>query len=185
MIFALIGEAASGKSSIEKELSNSGIKRIILYTTRPARSAETNNGDYYFIDYSELNAMNEDSYFLDVAKYGDWYYGLSLDQINYLNEDYIVVTTVKGYKKLIEALGHGMLTVIYIKVNERERLLRQLKRGDDIDEVIRRLHADRIDFADAEKICDYTITKSSFQETIHDIYQIISIKTDKSTIRII
>ena len=50
MIIVLLGASGSGKSTIEKILSDKyDYEKIVSYTTRPQRVGETNGKDYHFI----------------------------------------------------------------------------------------------------------------------------------------
>lgn len=173
MIFCLIGQSSSGKSTIEKRLNEMGIKRVISYTTRTMRKNENNGVDYHFIDEHTFKSMEQDGKFAEVARYREWWYGLSLEDIDYENQDYIVVVTVHGYTELLKVVGKENIIGVHIKVEERERIIRQLQRGDMLDEVIRRIHADRIDFEEVEEICDYIIENRSLDKSIVDVYNII------------
>lgn len=165
MIFALIGQSASGKSTVERALEEKGYPRIISYTTRPMREKEKNGVDYHFIDTDTFLELKEKSFFAETAQYRDWWYGLSLDGIDYENKPYIVVVTTHGYEELLKAVGKKNILGIHIKVEERERIIRQLKRGDEVDEVFRRIYTDRKDFAGVEDVCDYIVFNGKIEET--------------------
>lgn len=59
-IFCIMGKSSSGKDTIYKNLlerEELGMKRIVLYTTRPVRAGEKNGEEYFFVDqekYEEL-----------------------------------------------------------------------------------------------------------------------------------
>jgi guanylate kinase len=173
MIFCLIGHSASGKSTIEKRLHLLGIKRIVSYTTRPPRKNEINGMDYHFVDEETFMKMKEEGRFSETAQYREWYYGLSLDGIDYANEDYVVVVTIHGYQELLKVVGEEYVVAIYIKVDERERMRRLLERGDEVDEIIRRIQSDRKDFADVEKYCEHTVENESVEHSVYDVLNII------------
>lgn len=174
MIYALIGQSSSGKSTIEKRLGEMGYPRIISYTTRPPRKGEVDGVDYNFISEQEFHRLNSRNVFQETARYRDWHYGLSLNGLNYKDEDYIVVVTIHGYEELLKAVGEENITAIHIKVSERERVARQLKRGDDMDEVMRRIKTDRVDFARVEEVCDYIIdNEKGLDYSLVEVYNII------------
>lgn len=172
-IYCLIGQSASGKSTVERHLESVGYPRIVSYTTRPMRKKEKDGVDYHFIDYPTFAKLDESGFFAERAQYRDWHYGLSLDGIDYLNRDYIVVVTIHGYEELVRVAGQDNVIGIHIKVEEGERMIRQLKRGDDVDEVIRRVHTDRIDFAGVEDVCHYTVPNSNIETTVEVVSLII------------
>lgn len=176
MIHALIGHSASGKSRIERNLEGMGYPRIISYTTRPPRDGEVNGVDYHFIHNFDFYGMERKGYFSETAKYRDWNYGLSLNGIDYKGKDYIVVVTVHGYEELLKVVGKDNINAIHIKVEEAERLRRLLVRGDEIDEAIRRILADREDFANVEDISDHVVENKDIDKALVQVYNIINAK---------
>ena len=48
-MIVLVGESASGKSSIERELIALGFNKIVTYTTRPMRKEDVDGETYHFI----------------------------------------------------------------------------------------------------------------------------------------
>jgi guanylate kinase len=117
--------------------------------------------------------MDIQGMFQETAKYRDWNYGLSLSEVDFKNDNYIAVVTIHGYEELVKAVGREYVKSIHIKVSERERIIRQLMRGDDVDEVIRRIGTDRIDFARVEEISDYIVENNELDKTIVEVYNII------------
>lgn len=177
-ICALIGQSASGKSTVERELAKIGYPRIISYTTRPMRQNEKEGVDYHFIDTDTFHSLKDQDFFAETAQYRDWFYGLSLDGIDYENKDYIVVVTIHGYEELVKAVGKKNIKAIHIHVPERERIIRQLKRGDDVDEVIRRIHTDRKDFAGVEEVCDHIVDNDELPQTVGKVNMILLAKNN-------
>lgn len=174
MIHVLVGHSASGKSTIERRLERRyGIPRIISYTTRPPREGEEDDVDYHFVTEDEFQLMEKHGYFTEVAKYREWNYGLTTMDIDYRENDYIAVVTPKGYRELLDVVKQEWIRSYFISVNERERLIRLANRGDNIDEVIRRIKADRIDFADFESEANYIIENRDIDKSVDMIYTII------------
>lgn len=178
-IYALIGQSASGKSTVERALEEMGYPRIISHTTRPMRQNEKQGVDYHFIDYLKFQSLESEDFFSETATYREWRYGLSLKGVSYEANDYIVVVTIHGYNELLKIVGRENIIGIHIHVPERERIIRQLKRGDEVDEVIRRIHTDRVDFAGVEDICDYIIDNNEINGTVDWIRSIIFTNTTR------
>lgn len=175
-IYAIIGQSASGKSTIERLLEKMGISRIISYTTRPPRAGEVDGVDYHFISNIQYKSLEDIGFFSETARYRDWNYGLSLQEINYEKEDYVAVVTIHGYYEILKAVGEEQVVAIHIQTSERERMSRLVERGDEVDEIIRRIEADRIDFKDAEWVCDYVVNESTIHDSLVKVYNIISAK---------
>lgn len=172
-----MGASASGKTTVERLLEKMGINRIISYTTRPMRDGEVDGVDYHFVSEEVFVSMKLKGCFQETARYRDWNYGLSLLGVDYEKQDYIAVVTVHGYEELLMSVGIENITGINIKVEERERMIRLLKRGDSISEVFRRLHTDREDFENVENISDYIIENHAIEETLVEVFNIIFSKS--------
>lgn len=173
MIHCLVGESASGKSTIERMLEKMGFPRIVSHTTRTKREGEVNGIDYYFINDEEFQRLEEEGFFAETARYREWNYGLSLSEVDFESDDCIAVVTVHGYHEIVKAVGKKHVNAIHIKTQERERLVRLANRGDDVDEIIRRIHADREDFEMAESICDHIVENNNLAGALVEVYAII------------
>lgn len=56
-IFYIMGKSSSGKDSIYRQLEGNqelGLKRLVIYTTRPIRDGEENGREYFFADENKL-----------------------------------------------------------------------------------------------------------------------------------
>ena len=56
-IFYIMGKSSSGKDSIYRMLEEDqelGLKRLVIYTTRPIRDGEKNGREYFFTDENKL-----------------------------------------------------------------------------------------------------------------------------------
>lgn len=155
MLLVIIGKSGSGKDSVVKEFEKNGWKKIIKYTNRPKRNGEIDGIDYHFVS---INFMEEKSFFSEesftVASGDTWYYGISSEDLyrslfTDKKNNYIIIMTPTEYKKLNKML-FAIKGIDYISVQidipddiRRERLI---KRGDDIEEIDRRIKADNKDF---------------------------------------
>lgn len=152
-IIVLVGESASGKSSIEKEMTNRGYKRVISYTSRPRRENEVDGIDYHYITKEEFKVKIKEGFFAEHTCYRDWLYGSSKQDCT---NDKIIVTNPHGLRQL-RKLPEINITAFYIKTDERTRFIRMLKRGDEIFECIRRIFSDQGVFQNIEEDCDHVI----------------------------
>ena len=66
-MIVLVGESASGKSSIERELIALGFNKIVTYTTRPMRKEDVDGETYHFITEDHFNYMIEKDLFAEHA----------------------------------------------------------------------------------------------------------------------
>ena len=107
-IFCLMGKSSSGKDTIFKEISNKKELRlnpIVLYTTRPKRTNETNGVEYFFINEDKLEQFKDQGKIIECRKYdtvhGPWYYSTIDDgQIDLEKNNYIAIVTLEAYNSL-------------------------------------------------------------------------------------
>lgn len=150
-IIALFGKSGAGKDTVQKWLINStNMNGIVSCTTRPPRDYEQDGVDYHFISVDEFTKKVLNYSMLEAMSFNSWFYGtpiesLSLDTIN------IGVFNIEGIKNLIQ---NPQLKVvpIYVKTDDKIRLLRILQREDNPNchEICRRFLADEKDFYDID-----------------------------------
>ena len=157
IIIILIGESASGKSTIEKELVKRGLNKIISYTTRPIRKDETDGIDYHYITKDEFLDKLHGKFFAEFTIYNEWYYGIAVEDCI---DNAVVVVEPHGFRQL-KNLDYINTISFYIQVNERERLIRMVKRGDNLLEVFRRIFSDQGVFQFIANEVDYVIDNNS------------------------
>jgi guanylate kinase len=170
LLYVLIGESGSGKTTVQSRMIEEGFKKVVTYTTRPKRPVEINHVDYHFVNEKEFKfELLDKKVLIEHAIYNDWHYGFTLEGINYHNEDYVIILTPQGYATLRKKIGEKDIMSIYIRTSERERLIRLAKRGDNIDEIMRRIIADRQDFKGVETVVDMVIEDADVSDVIRKI----------------
>lgn len=154
MIICLIGKTSSGKNTISDLLSsNYNIPQAISTTTRPMRKGETQDKEYHFITKEEFDKRD----FIETREYqvynGDtWYYGYEKDEFNH--DNCIAIVDVQGYYSLREYFG-DIVIPFFIYASE-DTLRKRLKlRGDNPQEIDRRLEDDTIKFKNFIQSKDY------------------------------
>lgn len=158
-MIVLVGESASGKSTIEKILVNKyGRKKIVSYTTRKPRDGEVNGIDYHFVDDATFNKMVEDEKFAEHAVYNGWQYGIAKEDCT---DDKVAVLTPHGMR-MVKKIDGINITSFYIKVPRRDRLIKILERGDDIEESYRRNLSDVGMFDGIEDEVDYILRNDKY-----------------------
>ena len=163
----LIGPSATGKSVCEREMERRGYKRIISYTTRPKRDNEIEDVDYHYISEDEFKSRLERGFFAENTKYRNWLYGMA--EMDCIDESVAVVEPV-GFRKL-QKIDYLNIDSFFIKTSERTRLIRMAQRGDDINEIFRRLYSDQGSFACIEDEVDVIIENENrtVAETVDEI----------------
>ena len=164
-MIVLVGPSASGKSSVAKYIADhSDYKQIVTYTTRPMRDGEVDGVDYHFVSLSDFESMKNKNFFLEVAEYNNWWYGSA--KIDY-TPDKIAVLTPKGLRKLkLESPKIGLFSSFLIFTKRRNRLIKMLERGDDIEEAYRRNISDVGMFDGVEDEVDCVIHNDNYEKSV-------------------
>ena len=174
MILVLVGESASGKSTIEKIFHerNPTFNKVVSYTTRPARDGEREGVDYHFVTVETFEQMRKEGAFIETAQYRDWLYGSA--KSDYIVEgNVIAVLTPHGCRSLKRWAKEAGISVysVYVKVDRRSRLIRNLYRGDNIEEAYRRSLSDVGQFDGFADEADYIIENEHYEKTIEEVYK--------------
>ena len=186
MIIVLVGKTASGKTTVANELcKHHGYKRIITYTTRPMRVNEVQDVDYHFISDEQFNKMVENNEFTEYKRYntvhGVWSYGSIITREQEFSDDcYVIILTPQGLRDLSKKVSRYV--AFYLNVNFKTQLERLKKRGDEEQQIIKRLINDAKDFENVFDIVDYSFCTdiASPQRVANAISNFISVSiTDK------
>ena len=165
-MIVLVGESASGKSSIEKYLmENYGYNKIVSYTTRQPRDGEVDGIDYHFIDVEQFKLLKEQNFFAETAIYNNWYYGVAKEDCT---DDKVAVLTPHGLRQ-ISKIKDINITSFYINVPRRDRLIKILRRGDSIEESYRRNLSDVGMFDGIEDEVDFVINNNGYEKSIKEM----------------
>lgn len=169
-ILIILGESASGKSTIEKELVNTyGLQKIISYTTREPRQGEIDGTDYHFISKEKFHELEMDNFFAEIGCYRDWWYGSAIMDCT---DTKVAVLTPHGLRQMKDIDGLN-ITSFYINVPRRDRLIKILQRGDDIEECYRRSLSDVGQFDGIEDEVDFVIKNDGYEKTPLEMSTII------------
>lgn len=167
-MIVLVGESASGKSSIEKYLVDwYGYKKIVSYTTRQPREGEINGVDYHFVSMERFEALKEQGFFAENAKYNGWGYGIAKEDCT---DDKVAVLTPHGLRQ-VSKIKDINVTSFYINVPRRDRFIKILQRGDNIEEAYRRSLSDVGQFDGIEDEVDYIINNDGYKKSIAEMAQ--------------
>ena len=160
-IFYLMGKSSTGKDSFYKKLMSDetlGLKKIVMYTTRPIRAQEKNGEEYFFVNDETLVRLEAVGKVIGRRSYdtihGVWHYFTVCDeQIDLEKNDYVVIGTLESFVASKEYFGEDVLVPIYIEVDDGVRLQRALDRERAQDkpkykEMCRRYLADSDDFSE-------------------------------------
>lgn len=175
MIFYLMGKSASGKDKIYTELLRANaapakdaasaahepglpLRPLVLYTTRPIRTGETDGQQYHFTDEAGLSAFRKEGKVIEERTYqtiaGPWTYATVDDGLDPKNTDYLAIGTLISYRKIRDYFGAGLVVPLYLDVSDANLLTRAMTReGKQVNpqykEMCRRFLADSEDFDEA------------------------------------
>ena len=168
-LFYLMGKSASGKDTIYKKVKEEmpELKPIVIYTTRPIREGEREGVEYYFVDESKLQELEQAGKVIELRAYntvhGVWKY-FTVDDGQFDREDHLIaIGTLESYVQLRKYFGDEKLVPIYVEVEDGIRLERALAREKaqkvpKYEELCRRFLADAADFSE-EKLQEAGITR--------------------------
>lgn len=149
----LIGKSGSGKDTIAKELQVRGWNRIVTDTTRKPRSYENDGIDYNFISEDKFSERSSINYYIEMQEY------IMADgnQVRYgtpnctCGKNDFVILSPRSFREIRDKVESF---AIYLYANDSTIKERLGKRGDNHEEVKRRMDADREDFSGIENEVD-------------------------------
>lgn len=166
----LVGESASGKSSIEKYLvDNYEYNKIVSYTTREPREGEVDGVDYHFISVEQFEKLKEQGFFAENAQYNSWHYGVAKEDCT---DDKVAVLTPHGLRQISKIKDINVIS-FYINVPRRDRLIKILQRGDSIEESYRRNLSDVGMFDGIEDEVDFVVNNNGYEFSVKEISNMI------------
>ena len=170
MIVILVGESASGKSTLANAFIkiNPSFTKVVTYTTRPMRQGEVDGIDYHFLSEDDFNKRKESGFFIEYASYRGWQYGTAVNFES--GENKIIVLTPAGARALLKVGAlHGHLRIVYLDVDRRSRLIKLLQRGDDIEEAYRRSLSDVGQFDAFNREADYVMYNKQYEKSVNQL----------------
>lgn len=176
-IIALCGESGAGKDFTLNEVIRwdreccftPRFHKITHTTTRPPRDNEIDGHSYYFLSLGQYKAKRKESWPIVEVEYKDkWYYSvfkqdLTLDKIN-------IGVFSPAMIEILRTDPRVEVIVVKIAAADKTRLRRQLDRSKnpDVEEIIRRFEADKVDFANLK--VDYTLNNEDVDYIINCRY---------------
>lgn len=169
-LYYLMGKSSSGKDTLYKMLMENeelNLNRIVPYTTRPVREGEVEGQEYHFTDKGGLDELIAKGKVIESRCYntvhGDWYYFTVDADVDFSNNDYLMIGTLESFEKVRDYYGKEKVVDIYIELDDGIRLERALKREraqaePKYKEMCRRFIADTEDFSE-EKLMAAGIEK--------------------------
>ena len=169
-LLSLIVEAGSAKEKILLKLIDDTkhyyngklpLHEIISYTSRPPREKEVDGINYHFISAEKFAEMILQNQMFEATVFNEWCYGTGIESVKEgaIN---VGVFNPEGAEILLHDKRVNLI-IVYIHADDKIRLIRQLNReaNPDIDEIIRRYKTDKLDFEDADDLCNWLYTNNT------------------------
>lgn len=189
-VFCLIGKSASGKNTIydmimDHVVDSFLLKPIILYTDRPIRVGETNGFDYNFVNKDTMDFYIKSNRCIESRTYntakGIFRYATLNDNIDLVQYNYLIISTLESYLNIATYFGNENVVPIYIYSDDKERLIRSIKREEkeqspNYTEICKRFLRDEYDLS--EDHLDHAniihrVENKSIDDTFRSVYSII------------
>ncbi|MFK5883517.1 MAG: hypothetical protein QM489_04155 [Candidatus Izemoplasma sp.] len=139
-MLVMIGASASGKTEIAKILiKDYNFSKMVTYTTRSIRKDEVNGVDYHFVNMSEFLKKKKSNDFLETSLYNTNFYGTAFKD----TELYKVLIVDPDGANSIYRKKMKDVVFCYLITDENVREKRMTLRGDDFNDILRRLELDR------------------------------------------
>lgn len=166
-IYVFSGMSGVGKTSIINEIAKEdSFVYPTMYTTRPVRN-KINDGKLY---------VSEDEYEALPGKvvkfvFNNYQYAITEEEIQRAN---IFDLAPSGFESLKQNYcGNRKIIVIYLWVNERERIRRMKERGESEATIQQRIQYEKGEYQDVEKKVDFIVENNDFSSCITSIRMII------------
>jgi len=167
----LVGASASGKTEVAKMLGKLfQMRKVITHTTRPMRDNEKDGVDYYFVSKDEFISLKKMNFFVETTEYNDNYYGTSRKE---LEDNKVLIVDPNGLQSFVK-LKDPRIIAFFMNATKETRRIRMIKRGDRIEDAIKRIATDDEKFNEsAMDACDYVIDseKQSVKKCALEVYE--------------
>ena len=160
-MIVILGESASGKTTLVNDFvaAHPDYTRVVQYTTRPKRDGEEDGVAYHLITYDNFAKKFEDGFFAEIMDFRGWWYGTAVEDCKD-SEKSIMALNPAEWRQL--KLAGVNTTSVYLNVDKRSRMIQMLCRGDDINEIYRRITSDEGQFTGIKNECDFIITNEGY-----------------------
>ncbi|NBV40689.1 guanylate kinase [bacterium] len=180
MLFVVSGPSGVGKTSVVNEILKrypQVFRRVITYTTKPARHTEVHGQDYYFISDEEFMDKVHSGFFLEWSDSYIYKYGTPA----FIQDDmqqgvnYILIIDRAGVQAL-QTLGISCVSIWLCPESVDVLEQRLVKRGTETTEKIQK----RLEIARQElaceidgSVCDYTAPVHTIEQGVQSVLDIV------------
>ncbi|HKM02822.1 MAG TPA: guanylate kinase [Bacilli bacterium] len=167
----LVGASASGKTEVAKVLAKTfQMRKVITHTTRPMRENEIDGVDYYFVSREEFISLKKHNFFVETTEYNDNFYGTSRKEVE---DNKVLIVDPNGLKSFLK-LKDTRIIAFFMNATKETRRIRMIKRGDKIEDAIKRIATDDSKFNDETmNNCDFIIDseKQTIKKCAVEVYE--------------
>lgn len=170
-----------------KKLVEKGYSRIVRYATRPKRKGEKQDITYHFITKEEFKQKIEEGFFAEYQSYntefGVWNYGTSLEDLKNAGDKSVIILEPQSYRDIKDELPDKNIACIYLYANSSTIKKRLEKRGDNPNEVVRRMNSDAEDFKGFENEVDrivYNNDGANIDDVVNKILEYIGASNENN-----
>jgi guanylate kinase len=183
ILIILSAPSGCGKTTIVDRLlkRHPDWSRSISATTRPPRTGEKKDEDYFFVDSAAFKGMEERGELLESAKVFDYFYGTPKQFITdslKKGKTLVLAIDVQGMRKIKKVLeGRVPLCTIFVLPPSIKVLRDRLegRKTDSLEEIERRITAAQEEIKDA-RLYDFTVMNKNLEQTVLEIEGFVSQK---------
>lgn len=168
-ILILVGASGSGKTTVGDLLTDKGFPKLVTTTTRQPRPGEKEGRDYYFIDKEQIDLDQ----LVEHTSYNGNIYGLSKKEVETALKNHRVVHVAldQNGADSLKALYPEESVIIFFEVSEDEMRKRMQKRGDQAEDIQKRIeHSYETGEFQPPAQTDLALKNIEPQQTADDIY---------------
>lgn len=177
-LFVIVAPSGAGKTTLVNALlkKTPSLVLSISHTTRPKRSREEADVNYFFVDQAQFEKMVEGNEFLEHANVFGKLYGTSrkwVEQELARGMDVILEIDWQGASQIKQQFPHCVSVFILPPsiITLQERLNR--RKQDEPEVIERRLSEARLEISHCNE-CDYIIVNQHFQAALIQLRAIIT-----------
>jgi guanylate kinase len=170
-LICILGVSGSGKTSLVNKVNKKyGYEVLKSYTTRPVRENDDSDlSSHIFVTQTEADLIANKDKIVASNIFADHFYFATRRQLQ--NAD-LYVTDVVGLKDVYRKFIDKPILSIFLDVPPEIVAERMSRRGDDDEDIMRRLQHDQQAFDGAKEYCDF-VCDNSTQEQCNDIVDFI------------
>ena len=176
-LIILAAPSGAGKTSLAKALAESipNLEVSISHTTRPARQAEQDGKDYFFISKAMFEKMIANNDFLEYARVFDHLYGTAYEPVKYkLGLGYSIALDIdwQGARK-VRATRLKAISVFIAPPSLEDLEHRLIDRKRDSKEIIKNRMSEAISEISHYAEFDYVVVNEDFPTALEELRAIL------------